>query len=150
MTAEALPPEREAEIRAQAQGAGVAPADLVAAAAHIRRLLLESVPEAHRPDFVALLEAARTAPSASRPRVRALVGIVAALVAAGSLAAGMAGVLPGPVQDTVDDGGEIIGIHLPTGDEMREVDVVDIPGDTPRWDGGHHGDAPADGHSHEF
>ena len=37
-----------------------------------------------------------------------------------------------------------------SGDDMREVDIVDVPTDAPLWDDGHHDDAPADGHSHEL
>ncbi len=145
-----LPPERASEIHAHGDRGDASTADLVAAAAQVRRALLASVPIDQRPGLAAIRGAARVVPPAARPRVRVLVGVAAALVAAGTLAAGMAGLLPSGVQDTVHDGGEIIGIHLPAGDEMREVDILDVPGDAPLWDDGHHGDAPADGHSHEF
>lgn len=145
-----LPREREAEIRAQAARATVPATDLVAAAAHIRRILVESVPVEQRPDLEALLEAARTGPAHSRPRVRALVALVAALVAAGSLAAGMTGVLPDPLQDTLHDSGRIVGVHVPESDEMQELDIVDVPtDDRPLWDDGHDHDGLADGHAHE-
>lgn len=145
-----LDPERVAEIRARGGVGAPSTDDLVGAAVRIRRALLGSVPEDHRPDLATVVATDRRARTSPRPRVPVLVGLVAALVTAGALAAGSAGVLPSPLQDTVHDGAEIVGVHLPTGDEMREVDIIDVPSDAPLWDDGHHGDAPADGHSHRI
>lgn len=139
--------EREDEIRAGAAGGRVPADDLVAAARYIRAALLRTVPEAHPRDVAALLDATTAARRASSPHVRAAVGLVAALVAAGSLAAGMTGALPVLLQDALHRSGELVGIHLPGSDDIGDVDL-DPPTDRPLWDDGHHPDEPADGHAH--
>jgi len=125
MTDRALTPDRVVEIRAGAGRAGVPADDLVAAATYIRTTLLGAADDA-APRLVCPLAGPTTItarPAPARRRRVAAAALVAALVSAGTLAAGMADALPRPIQEGLARGVEVIGITIPDGTGEASIET---------------------------